>query len=135
MKVARDDDDVLVVVVVVVVCGKYLITRDAGFPGFCFECCISTTWIVVVVVLCGSSSGGGGGGGGVGPGICVLLFISDILFSFSHFDVRKHDGNSWVFSYQTSLLPQVFFWPLCFLDTVQKSNTTPEEHHVSIWIV
>jgi hypothetical protein len=75
--------------------------------------------------LCGSSSGGGGGGGGgVGPGICVLLFISDVLFSFSHFDVRKHDGNSWVFSYQTSLLPQVFFWPLCFLDTAKKQHNT-----------
>jgi hypothetical protein len=48
IKVARDD---VVVVVVVVVCGRYLITSEARFPGFCFESCTSTTWIVVVVVV------------------------------------------------------------------------------------
>ncbi len=125
MKVARDD-------VVVVVCGRYLITRDAGILGFCFESCISTTWIVVVVVVvvCGGSSSGGGSSGSVGPGICVLLFVSDILFSFPHFDVRTHDANSWVFLTKLPFYHDFIFFAIVFFDTVQKSNTTPEENHI-----
>ncbi len=63
-------------------------------------------------------------------GICVLLFVSDILFSFPHFDVRTNDANSWVFLTKLPFYHDFFFFAIVFFDTVQKSNTTPEENHI-----